>query len=296
MLHILMARLHSNPTMNRVLIHFSVMFSVCSLQAQVADRAGYKSPYSVTLSFDVKDLVGDLYQGKRADPKEQSSADFKEWYDVGNQGRWTYWGPPSRHYSAPAGLGEKSAEWKRQRVIAAGMTMVGKGYQPHHIPDWDPPADWPSKPDKKRPVAKGLDCSNFVSFAYNLGLGFKLPSAITTLGDMAEAPGPGEGKRTPVERIELPKDYNDFPKALRTGDILFMKNNDGEVSHAILWVGDIGQSPEKFPLILDSTGDDGIDANGSPIPDGIYLRAFRPTGFYFKQASHAIRVISDDAP
>jgi hypothetical protein len=281
--------------MNLRLALFSLLVPASSLQAQVPDRAAYKSPYSVTLSFDVKDLVGDLYQGKRADPKEQSSADFKDWYDAANQRRWTHWGPPSRHYPAPAGLSEKSAEWKRQRVIAAGMTMVGKGYQPHHIPDWDPPADWPSKPDKKRPVAKGLDCSNFVSFAYNLGLGFKLPSAVTTLGDMTEAPGPGEGQTTPVQRIELPKDYDAFPKLLRTGDILCIKNKDVDITHVVLWVGDMGKSPKDEPLVLDSTGDSGIDANGNPIPDGIYLRAFRPTGFYFKQASHATRVIPDDA-
>lgn len=62
-----------------------------------------------------------------------------------------------------------------------------------------------------------------------------------------------------------------------------------------VWVDDMGKSPDKQPLVLDSTGDSGIDANGSQIPDGIYLRAFRPTGFYFEQASHAIRVIPDDA-
>ncbi len=281
--------------MKRSNLLFSLLVCTASLQAQVPDRAAYKSPYSVKLSFDAKDLAGDLSQGKRADPKEQSSVEHKDWYDEANQRRWGYWGPPSRHYPAPPGLAGRKAEWKRQRVIAAGMTMVGHSYQPHHIPDWDPPAAWPSKPDKKRPVAKGLDCSNFVSFAYNLALGFKLPSAVATLGAMTETPGPGEGRSTPVQRIEVPKDYADFPKLLRTGDILFMKNKDGEISHAILWVGEIGRSPDKQPLILDSTGDSGIDANGKQIPDGIYLRAFRPTGFYFKQASHAIRVIPDDA-
>ena len=255
-----------SQTMIRPLILFCLLVVTSSLQAQVPDRASYKSPYSIKLSFDVKDLVGDLYQGKRADPKQQSSADYKDWYDAANQRRWTYWGPPSRHYPAPAGLNEKKAQWKRERVIAAGMTMVGKGYQHHHIPDWDPPAEWPSEPNKKRPVAKGLDCSNFVAFAYNLALGFKLPT-----------------------------DYAAFPKLLRTGDILCMKNKDGDITHAVLWVGDMGKSPKDEPLVLDSTGDSGIDANGTQIPDGIYLRAFRTTGFYFKQASHAIRVIPDDA-
>jgi cell wall-associated NlpC family hydrolase len=281
--------------MNRSLFLFSLLVLALSLQAQVPDRAAYKSPYSIKLSFDVKNLVADLYQGKRTDPKEQSSADYKDWYNAANQKRWTYWGPPSRHYPAPSGLSERNAQWQRERVIVAGMTMVGKGYQHHHIPEWDPPADWPSEDDKKRPVAKGLDCSNFASFAYNLGLGYKLPSAVGTLGAMTEAPGPGEGKTTPVQRIELPMEYDAFPKLLRTGDILCIKNKDGDITHVVLWVGDMGQSPDKQPLVLDSTGDSGVDANGNQIPDGIYLRAFRPTGFYFKQASHALRVIPDDA-
>ena len=82
---------------------------------------------------------------------------------------------------------------------------------------------------------------------------------------------------------------------LRTGDILFMKSDDGTITHCVLWSGDIGKSPDKQHLILDSTGDSGVDSNGNKIPDGIYLRAFRSTGFYFKQFSHAIRVIADDA-
>lgn len=281
--------------MKRSLVLFSLLVSSGSLQAQVPDRANYQSPYSVRFSVDRRDLMGDLDSGKRADPKEQSSEDHRNWYDEANQKRWSYWGPPSRHYPAPDGLSKQTAQWRRERVIAVGMTLVGLSYQPHHIPDWDPPAEWPTKPDKKRPVAKGLDCSNFVSFAYNQALGFKLPSAIDTLGGMTEAPGPGEDRTTPVQRIEIPQDYDDFPKALRTGDILLIKDKEGNISHAVLWVGDIGKSPDREPLILDSTGESGIDADGKQIPDGIYLRAFRPTGFYFKQASHAIRVIPDNA-
>ncbi len=96
--------------MKRFLLSFSLLVSASSLQAQAPDRANYKSPYSIKLSFEVKDIAGDLYQGKRADPKEQSSADYKDWYNPANQKRWTYWGPPSRHYPAPAGLIGRKAE------------------------------------------------------------------------------------------------------------------------------------------------------------------------------------------
>ena len=280
---------------NRSFLLFGLLFTSAFLHAQTPDRSAYKAPYSIALSFDVKDLMGDLVSGPRADPKEQSSVDFKNWYAEANIKRWGYWGPPSKHYPAPAGLSERKAQWKRERVLAVGMSLVGRGYQHHHIPEWDPPAGWPAQADLKRPVAKGLDCPNFVSFAFNQALGFKLPSAIGNLGAMKDAPGPGEGHSTPVQRIEVPRDYAAFGTVLRSGDILFMKSGDGTITHCILWIGDIGKSPEKQPLILDSTGESGVDSNGNKIPDGIYLRAFRPTGFYFKQFSHAIRVIPDDA-
>lgn len=77
----------------------------------------------------------------------------------------------------------------------------------------------------------------------------------------------------------MPKDYQSFGKTLKTGDILFIKGNDGSITHSGLWLGDIGKSTDKLLLILDSTGDSGVDSNGNRIPDGIYLRAFRPTSF-----------------
>ena len=35
---------------------------------------------------------------------------------------------------------------RRQRVIAVALRYRGYGYQHHHIPDWDPPPEWPWKP------------------------------------------------------------------------------------------------------------------------------------------------------
>ncbi len=74
---------------NRLVFLTAACFHLCSLlviaaplQAQVPDRAAYRSPYSVEFSLDAKDLAGDLDQGRRADPKEQSSVDYREWYDT----------------------------------------------------------------------------------------------------------------------------------------------------------------------------------------------------------------------
>jgi hypothetical protein len=59
-------------------------------------------------------------------------------------------------------------------------------------------------------------------------------------------------------------------------------------------VGKIGVSPDGMPLILDSTGSGAKDANGVTIPDGVHLRAFKRSVWYFTQASHALRIIPED--
>jgi hypothetical protein len=258
-----------------------------ALLAEEPARADYKSPYKVAFTFREEDLIGDLLKGPRADWKEQASVPFRDWYDAANQKRWKTWGPSAKHFAAPAGLSGKSAEWQRERVIATGLRFAGYSYQHHHLPDWDPPADWPRDPEQKTPSGKGLDCSNFTAFTYNLALGIKPTGAVREQSELTQMPGPGPNHTTPVQRIELPKSFAEYERTLRTGDLLFVKNTGGTISHVVLWVGKIGKSPDGSPLILDSTG-----ARGE-IPDGIQLRPFKPTSWYFKQASHALRVIPD---
>jgi hypothetical protein len=72
-----------------------------------------------------------------------------------------------------------------------------------------------------------------------------------------------------------------------------VKSTKGNVSHVVLWVGSIGQSPDGVPLILDSTGSGARDANGVTIPDGVQLRPFKRTVWYFTQASHVLRIIPE---
>jgi len=63
------------------------------------------------------------------------------------------------------------------------------------------------------------------------------------------------------------------------------------ISHVVLWVGGIGHVPDKVPLILDSHGDSVKDSSGHVIPAGVHLRPFREKSWYFRNASHAIRVL-----
>ena len=270
---------------------------ICLLLFTGAVRAqnAYTSPYSVTFSFKEEELIGDLLKGTRSDWKDYASVPFRDWYNPSNEVRWTYRGPPAKHFSPPTGLASKSPQWSRERVIAAGMRFIGYSYQHHHVPDWEPPSEWPRDKEQKTPVGKGLDCSNFTAFAYNLSLGIKPTGDIKAQSEMTEVSGPGPGRSVPVKHIELPKNYDDFIRTLQTGDLLYIKNTKGTLSHVVLWVGKIGKSPDGTPLILDSTGSGNYDAKGQEIPDGIHLRAFSPRSWYYRQASHVLRIIPEDS-
>ena len=210
-----------------------------ALQAQNA----YKSPYTVSFSFKDGDLIGDLLKGPRSNWKEYASVPFSDWYNPANEKRWTHYGPAAKHFSPPTGLSSKSPQWSRERVIAAGMRFIGYSYQHHHVPDWDPPAEWPRDKEQTTPVGKGLDCSNFTAFAYNLALGIKPSGDVQKQSEMTEVTGPGPGRTLPVKRIELPQNHEDFIRTLQTGDLLYIKNTKGNLSHVVLWIGKIGKSP-----------------------------------------------------
>jgi hypothetical protein len=133
----------------------------------------YQSPYSVKFTLPLSELTGDFKTGVRGDPHDEATVPFSEWYSAKIRETKGAWGPAARHYPAPEGLDSRSLEWKRERVIAAALQFKGYGYQHHHIPDWDPPANWPWKETRSGHNGKGVDCSNFTAFAYNYGLGVK---------------------------------------------------------------------------------------------------------------------------
>jgi hypothetical protein len=257
---------------------------------QDSTTPGYKSPYAVEFTYPLEELIPDILLGTRADPKKQSRIPYDQWYTETTKKRFGAWGPPGFHHPAPAGSDAKPAEWRRQRVMAVALRYVGLSYQHHYLPDFDPPADWPWKEVGRGKNGRGVDCSNFTTFVYNLALGLKPDSGIVQQSELKEVKL-ADGRTVKAERIKLPANHADFTKVLRTADLLFVKNTSGNISHVVLWVGSIGRSPDKTPLILDSTGEGRRDANGNPIPDGVQLRPFTATGWYFKSASHALRLI-----
>jgi hypothetical protein len=267
---------------------------LCLLLPAALAEPDYHSPYAVKYDFPISELIGDL-DGTRGEGKNQSKVGFQEWYSPEVRKRFGSWGPPSLHFPSPAGAEQKTAEWKRQRVVATALRYQGYHYQHHHIPEWDPPVDWPYKASPLGHQSKGVDCSNLTAFVYNLALGLKPTGDVVEQSRLTEVPGPGAGQVSKVRRIDAPADHADFPSSLKTGDLLFIRGKEGgEVTHVVLWVGRIGQSRTSAPLFIDSTGGNRKDEDGREIPDGVQLRQFAPGSWYYRNASHALRLIRDE--
>jgi hypothetical protein len=267
-------------------------------------QAPYRSPYRTQYAFERKALIGDLESPPRGDTRLSGVVPYEEWYGGSTRVKFGAWGPRARHYPAPEGAAQWSLEFKRERVLATALLFEGLSYQHHHLPGFDPPTGWPWKPTSAGRNGPGVDCSNLVSFVYDLGLGIQPETNIHRLAVQETFSGPDD-EQVVGQTLSLPKDYDALCGLLVTGDLLFIKGHDGGVSHVVLWAGKAGVSPDGVPLVLDSTSQVREDSLGHEIPPGIHLRPFRKDasrtnprispGFdpawYFHNASHAVRIL-----
>jgi cell wall-associated NlpC family hydrolase len=262
-----------------------------SSRSLCADDSRTTSPdYRLQFSFPVEDLVGDLNETDRGNPKYESELPPHEWNSHHVRKQYGAWGPPQAMYPPLRGASDKLVEWKRERVIATAARFIGYEYQHHHIPDWDPPENWPWKHCCAGHNGKGVDCSNFTSFVYNQAFGIRLSSGIRQQSEGHFSHLPRED-HVSLRRIDLAENYSKRIKQLRTGDLLYIRGReDGPVTHVVFWVGSIGRAASEVPLVMDSHGSDVDDDNGRPIPCGIHLRPFRENSWYNRCASHALRV------
>lgn len=275
----------------RVLVAF-ITFSSFSLSFAISqDPAAYQSPYKVELPFPVEELIPDLIKGERGAPTHESEIPFAEWNRPGHK-KFGSWGPPARHYPFPNLADGKSEDWKRARIIATAMRFIGYRYRHHHIPDWDPPHGLHTTGEGEPSLAgKGVDCSNFTSFVYNQGLGIHLNSDINKQSQITKAQINGTSKSINIQTLPIQANSEDWVKQLKPGDLIYVRSNQGKISHVIMWIGDWGKSPDGTPLIMDSHGAKVKDSNGVMIPDGIYLRPYRSGSWYAKSSDHAHRII-----
>ncbi len=258
---------------------------------RAAGDAPYRSPYGVRLPFAVKELIPDLLDGERGDPRLEAKIPHADWYRH-EKPRVGPWGPLPRAYQPPAIAAGRSDEWKRARILATALRFVGYGYRHHHVPDWDPPPGWyMPEPGGTRHDGKGVDCSNFTSFVYNQGLGIGISSDVAKQAATQTAVLNGSGETFAVKVIPRQDSLEAWKKALLPGDLVFIRPRSGEgISHVVIWVGDWG-TPGDAPLVLDAHGADTRDSAGVAIPSGIRLRPFRSDSWYRTSADHAIRIV-----
>jgi len=253
-------------------------------------QEGYRSPYTLQYRHPMQSLEVGFNEPPWNSPMDEAAIPAREWYSRQVEHKFGAWGPPARQYPAVPGLAQRDATWLQDRVIIAASRWIGTPYQHHHIPDWNPPANWPWNKCAYGRNSKGVDCSNFSSFYYNYGLGVKLDTGIRQQGERRQVRGPGGRGILTIERIDRAP-YEQLVQELQPADLLYIKNKGGRVAHVIMWLGVVGVSPDRVPLILDSTGGNHKDCNGQFIPIGIHIRPFPKDSWYAEDLSHAHRLI-----
>jgi cell wall-associated NlpC family hydrolase len=283
--------------MNRTKITLSLLLAGFALLASTPSKAqqDYVSPYSISLTAPMEELLAPDQAPPRNDWHLEAAVPYEDWYSRQMRKDNGAWGPRPRLFPALAEESQAPLSWKRQRVLAVAYKYIGLPYQHHHIPDWDPPQGWPWKQVAFGRNSKGVDCSDFTSWIYNYGLGIKLDTGIREQADTEQIGAAGGDGSIQVKIIRDEAGYDELIHKLKTGDLLYIKNDKGVVAHVIMWVGEHGRSPDGAPLIIDCTGSDHRDSNGNQIPIGVRLRPFLPNEWYYKSFSHAHRVLHESA-
>ncbi|MFM7808505.1 MAG: hypothetical protein ACKPEA_11360, partial [Planctomycetota bacterium] len=106
------------------------------------EKGEYKSPYSLKFKYPIAQLLFDQHS-ERGSAAFQSSTPEREWYSEAVRKKDGGWGVEPRRFDCPAEARDKPAEWKRERIIAGASRFIGYAYQHHHVPDWNPPQNWP---------------------------------------------------------------------------------------------------------------------------------------------------------
>jgi hypothetical protein len=256
----------------------------------IAQNAPYRSPYNLKFRHPLADLEVGLNQPPWNDPHLESEVPARDWYSPRQERTLGVWGPRARQYPPAPGLARRPATWMQDRVILVASRWIGYPNQHHHIPDWDPPEGWPWHKVAYGRNSKGIDCSNFSSFCYNFALGVKLDTGIRPQAKRREVRGPGGRGILTIQTIERAP-YETLITRLQPADLLYIRNDKGRIAHVILWMGVVGVSTDRVPLVLDATGGNHKDADGAKIPIGIHIRPFSANSWYARDFAHAHRII-----
>ncbi len=263
---------------------------LANARVSARQESAYRSPYRLRFRHPVVELEAGFAAAPWNSAQLESAIPAQEWYSPKVLHKFGAWGPPARQYPAPPALERRDPAWMQDRVIHAASFWINYPYQHHHIPDWDPPAQWPWHRVATGRNSRGIDCSNLSSFCFNYALGIKLDTAIHTQAERREVRGPG-GREILAIGIVGRASYDELLTRLHPADLLYIRNEQGRLAHVILWLGQVGVSPARTPLILDSTSSGHRDSNGVRIPGGVQIRPFSRNSWYARDFSHAHRII-----
>jgi len=278
-----------------------LLFPATAMPVHFDSPGGYQSPYSLQFVYQEDRRSKGWDKFPWASPDEWGRMNRAQWYNKKAYQNKSYvnlaYGVPSITFPRPDFITAMPADLRRERVLTAARNMIGMRYQHHHVPTFDPYTerpDWPWIKVSSGVKGGGLDCSNFISWVYNYALGIHLNGSVIRAAAQTVVPG-AEGREFKVQTLQKqPGDtFESFVAQLKPADILYIKNKKGNISHCILWVGTLAtdsNNKDKY-FIIDSTGGEIVDSNGTHIPDGAEIRPFRKDSWYFNSLSHAHRLI-----
>jgi hypothetical protein len=263
----------------------------------------YVSPYSFQFTESVKDRTRGWERPPWNDPVKWSPMPRECWYERDAYRLRSFenlaYGPQTIHFPAPPKYRAMSAQLKRERVLTEAARHIGMHYQHHHLPNFNPyreRSDWPWIKVKSGLRGGGQDCSNFVAWVYNYALGIKLSGAVGEASQQTDVAGPNDSPLH-IQSFTKPDGigYAAFISKLQPGDVIYIRGDNGRITHSVLWVGTLAadaNGKDKY-FVIDSTGPEARDSNGATIPDGVHLRPFRKNSWYFHSAAIVHRIIAD---
>jgi len=276
--------------LSRLALNLTGVGLLANSQVSARQESAYRSPYRLRFRNPLVELEAGFAEAPWNSAQFESAVPAREWYSPRVLHKFGAWGPPARQYPAPPALERRDPIWMQDRVIQTASRWINYPYQHHHIPDWDPPAQWPWHRVATGRNSRGIDCSNLSSFCFNYALGIKLDTAIHAQAERREVRGPG-GRGILAIGIVEPASYDELISRLQPADLLYIRNEKGRLVHVILWLGQVGVSPDRTPLILDSTSSGHRDSNGVRIPGGVQIRPFSRSSLYARDFSRAHRII-----
>ena len=253
----------------------------------------YSSPYRFRFTVPVDSLIPDM-AGSRGVVSNWANVSFSNWYSTSTRNTYGSWGPRCKGMSVPTtDILAWPLDLRRQRLFAFAQRYIGLRYQHHHLPEWDPPADWPWDPACTPAITPGADCSNFTGWIYNWCYGIQVDTDIDVQAVETSIPLTGGGTVT-VERISKPSGgFNALVAALQPGDLCFVysSSSSSTIVHVYMWLGTVGTGPSAQPLVLDATSSEPNNFYGARIPCGVQIRPFTSDSWYYTRFSHAHRLL-----